>query len=382
MENFNFITNFISGQNTAKMFIRKPIGGDNGINGESFGREMEFLAANGVEEVIIDINSGGGSIVEGFAIYSAIKDAPLKTTTRVIGLAASMAGIISQAGDKRIILDYALFHSHGPQVPKGKTVEKELLNKMLGSLKTMISAKTDLPEDKVSAMLEGENVLTALEAKQKGFFDEIEVTKGLKPTLAVNNTIETLYEMANNFLTNNNEMSKLSEILKLENATEDQMVSSIEGLQNDLEAKTTELEAKTTDLEAKTTELEAKTTKLEELEAKTTELEANISEMKKAAATSLIENAIKSGQIKEESKTNWIEQATNDLEATKNLLSGISSSAKAVDLNNEIVVDEVVNERKEWDFQKWSQEDPKGLERMKNEDEVKFNELFNAYLEN
>ena len=368
MENFNFITNFISGQNTAKMFIRKPIGGDNGINGESFGREMEFLAANGVEEVIIDINSGGGSIVEGFAIYSAIKDAPLKTTTRVIGLAASMAGIISQAGDKRIILDYALFHSHGPQVPKGKTVEKELLNKMLGSLKTMISAKTDLPEEQVSAMLEGENVLTALEAKQKGFFDEIEITKGLKPTLAVNNDIETLYELTNNFLTNKNEMSKLSEILKLENATEDQMVSSIEGLQNDLEAKTTELEAKTT--------------KLEELEAKTTELEANISEMKKAAATSLIENAIKSGQIKEESKTNWIEQATNDLEATKNLLSGISSSAKAVDLNNEIVVDEVVNERKEWDFQKWSQEDPKGLERMKNEDEVKFNELFNAYLEN
>lgn len=356
------------------MFIRKPIGGENGINGEMFGREMEFLAANGVEDVIIDINSGGGSIVEGFAIYSAIKDAPLNTTTRVIGLAASMAGIISQAGDKRIILDYALFHSHGPQVPKGKTVEKELLNKMLGSLKTMISAKTDLPEEQVSAMLEGENVLTALEAKQKGFFDEIEITKGLKPTLAVNNDIETLYELTNNFLTNKNEMSKLSEILNLENATEDQLVSSVESLQNDLEAKTTELEAKST-------ELEAKVSQVEEAEAKVTELEANISEMKKEAATSLIENAIKSGKIKEESKTNWIEQATNDLEATKSLLSGISSSAKAVELENEIVVDEVVNERKEWDFQKWGQEDPKGLERMKNEDSEKFEALFNEYLE-
>lgn len=359
------------------MFIRKSIGGENGINGEVFGREMEFLAANGVEEVIIDINSGGGSIVEGFAIYSAIKDAPLKTTTRVIGLAASMAGIISQAGDKRVILDYALFHSHGPQVPKGKTVEKELLNKMLGSLKTMISAKTDLPEDKVSEMLEGENVLTAVEAKQKGFFDEIEVTRGLKPNLEVNNTIETLYELTNNFLTNNNEMSKLSEILKLENATETQICETVESLQ----ATAGEVEGLKNDLEAKTTELEAKVSEVEAAEAKVTELEANISEMKKEAATSLIENAIKSGQIKEESKTNWIEQATNDLEATKSLLSGISSSAKAVELSNEIVVDEVENERKEWDFQKWGQEDPKGLERMKNEDSEKFEALFNAYLE-
>ena len=384
MQNFDFITNYVEGRKSAKMFIRKPIGGDNGINGESFGREMEFLAMNGVEEVVIDINSSGGSIVEGFAIYSAIKDAPFKTITRVIGLAASMAGIISQAGDERIILDYALFHSHGPQVPKGKTVEKELLNKMLGSLKTMISAKTDLEESKVDEMLGGETVLTAVEAQKMGFFDEIERTKGIKPELMVSNSIETLYEMANNFLLNTNKMSKLNAVLGLDNATEEQVIESVESLKAEagkVEELTNELEAKTTELEAKTTELEAKTTELEELNNSKTELEATIKEMRTEAATSLIENAIKAGQIKEDARDSWISQATNDLEATKSLLSGITTSAKAADISNELNEEPSGDERKEWDFQKWSQEDPKGLERMKNESPEKFEELFNAYVE-
>ena len=202
MKNFDYITNYLPGQKAAKLSIKRPIDKDGakGINGDDFAKEMDFLAEVGVEEVVIEINSIGGSIKEGFSIFSAIKDAPFKTVTRVVGIAASMAGIISQAGDKRVIMDYGIFHAHGPQVPSGKKVDGDLLSKMLGSLKTMIGAKANLSEAQVSEILGKETVLTALEAKEMGFFDEIEITRGEKPELTLTNDLEALYEMANIYI--------------------------------------------------------------------------------------------------------------------------------------------------------------------------------------
>jgi len=385
MNSFDYITNFASGVKSAKVSIRRPISQDGvkGINGDNFAKELEFLAAQGVEEVTIDINSVGGSIKEGFSIFSAIKDAPFKTITRVIGLAASMAGIISQAGDHRVIVDFGLFHAHGPQVPKGAKVDATLLDKMLGSLKTMISAKAELSEAKVSEMLSKETVLTAVEATEMGFFDEIEQTRGIKPELIISNDIEALFMATNKFLINNNKMDKLGTLLAIENATEELVISSVEtlqaeaakveGLTNDLEAEVSKVEGLTNDLEAVKAEKEAEVSKV-------AELEASLTELKGQAATELIENAVKLGKIKADVSESWITAATNDLEGTKILLSGVTTSVKAPDLTNEINPDEKES-RKDWDFQKWGQEDPKGLEEMKNKTPKKFDDLLGAYLE-
>ena len=317
-----------------------------------------------------------GSIKEGFSIFSAIKDAPFKTITRVIGLAASMAGIISQAGNHRVIVDFGLFHAHGPQVPKGAKVDATLLDKMLGSLKTMISAKAELTEEKVSEMLGKETVLTAVEATQMGFFDEIEVTKGVKPDLVASNDIDALFQMTNEFLTNNTNMDKLGTLLAIENATEDLVIASVETLQAEA-GKVEDLEAKVSDLTNESTELK---TEKEALDAKVLELTNSIESLTTTAATELIENSIKLGKIKKEVSASWITAATNDLEGTKVLLSGIGTSVKAPDLNN--VVEVIENEdRKEWDFQKWGQEDPEGLQKMKNATPEKFNDLLDAYVE-
>ena len=160
MEAFSYITNFVSGIKTAKMSIDRPIDKDReeGITSYDFARELEYLVNEGVTDLTIDINSIGGSVVEGFGIFAAIKDSPINITTRVVGIAASMAGIISQAGDKRVIMDYGLFHAHGPQVPEGKVVEATLVNKMLESLKIMISSKANLSEDKITEIMSKESV--------------------------------------------------------------------------------------------------------------------------------------------------------------------------------------------------------------------------------
>lgn len=356
------------------MSLNRPIGGDNGpsINGADFAREMDFLAEAGVEEVVIEINSPGGNIKEGFSIFAAIKDAPFRTVTKVIGIAASMAGIISQAGDYRIIKDYGLFHAHGPQVPKGKEVEADLLNKMLESLKTMIRSKTSLSDEQVNALLGKETVLTAQEAFNMGLFDEIEETKGMKPELLVSNNVEALYEMANNFITKNDEMKNLNDFLQLENATEEQII-----------AKVTEIKAEAAKVEELNNELTAKTTEIESLTNELNTVKEANKALKLQAATDVVENAIKAGKIKEDSRESWINQAVNDLDVTRSLLSSFAGETKAVRINNALKVEGKKDEkesRKDWDFQKWGQEDPKGLEQLKADAPEEFEALLNAYI--
>lgn len=381
VKNFDYINNFSQGQEVAKMSVRRPIDADpvRGINGDQFAKEMEYLAALGVKEVIIDINSKGGNIKEGFSIFQAIKDYPGKTVTRVVGIAASMAGMISQAGDERVILDYGLFHTHGPQVPKGKKVEKGLVELMQGSLKTILTSKAGISEEKAEELLTGENLFTAVEAQEMGFFDRIESSKDVL-VLDASNSLDELYEMANEFInTKTDKMEKVVSFLGLENtANEEAVIKSLEELKNNAE-KVEELNNSLEESSAKVSELEAS---LEAEASKVTELENTVRELKKAAAESLINEFVEAGKLQKESAAKWLEMAENDLEATKELLSGLGSGvpAQAQEIVNELETEEVEN-RKDWTYDDWQKKDADGLLKMKNEKPEQFDELINAWLE-
>ena len=66
------------------------------------------------QNVDIYINSGGGSVFGGIAIYSMLKRHKGKKTVHVDGLAASIASVIALAGDEVIIPKYANFMIHNP----------------------------------------------------------------------------------------------------------------------------------------------------------------------------------------------------------------------------------------------------------------------------
>ena len=372
MENFEYITNYKKEDKAVKMSLRRPIDAnpDRGINGDTFAREMEFLASAGVEEVIIDINSKGGNIKEGFSIFQSIKDYPGKTTTRVIGIAASMAGMISQAGDERVIMDYGLFHTHGPQVPSGAKADKKLIEIMKGSLKTILKSKAGITDEESEKLLNGENLFTAVEALNLGFFDRIE-SSGEAVKLDANNTIDELYILANNFLNNHksNTMKEVITFLGLENeANEEQVLNSVKELKNEA----LKIEELTNSLKEQTEALEIAKKEAEELENK-------VKDLKNLAAYDLINEKVKSGLIKAESVEAWQKLAVNNLDETKELLNSLSVTVKAEEIEEEIKPEETEN-RKEWDFQQWSQDAPKELEKMKNEQPEKFEELLNNYI--
>ncbi len=69
----------------------------------------------GSEDVLITINSPGGSVFQGLEMFSMIQNHPGNTETRVVSLAASMGSVLALAGDKKSIEDTAMFFIHNAQ---------------------------------------------------------------------------------------------------------------------------------------------------------------------------------------------------------------------------------------------------------------------------
>lgn len=75
----------------------------------------EFLKnLDNVQEINLHINSGGGSVFAGIAIYNMLKRHSAKITTYIDGIAASIASVIACAGDKIIIPANGTFMVHKP----------------------------------------------------------------------------------------------------------------------------------------------------------------------------------------------------------------------------------------------------------------------------
>lgn len=72
-----------------------------GVNAEDFVRDISAITA---PKIRVEINSPGGDVFDGIAIYNALRTHPAHVTTRVDGIAASIASVIAQAGDHRVVL--------------------------------------------------------------------------------------------------------------------------------------------------------------------------------------------------------------------------------------------------------------------------------------
>lgn len=71
-----------------------------GVNATDFAAALDMIDTPNIR---VEINSPGGDVFDGIAIYQALRNHPSHVTTRVDGIAASIASIIAQAGDTRIV---------------------------------------------------------------------------------------------------------------------------------------------------------------------------------------------------------------------------------------------------------------------------------------
>ncbi len=132
------------------------------------------------KEISIYLQSPGGHVTAGLAIYDTIQFLTCDVATYCIGLAASMGAILLTAGTrgKRYALPNAKVMIHQPlggaqgQASDISIQAKEIL-KTKERLNGIIAAHTGQPLDKVSKDAERDFYLTAQEAKDYGLIDEV-----------------------------------------------------------------------------------------------------------------------------------------------------------------------------------------------------------------
>lgn len=127
-----------------------------------------------IEEINIHINSPGGSVFEGIAIFNFLKTHKAKKNVFVDGLAASMGSILAMVGDEITIYDNAFFMIHDPWVMMSGNAdelvkEAEFLRKIEATMAAIYAEKTGLEEAEILELMHAETWFTGEEAKEKGF---------------------------------------------------------------------------------------------------------------------------------------------------------------------------------------------------------------------
>ena len=126
------------------------------------------------------INSPGGSVTAGMAIYDTMQYIKADVSTICIGMAASMGAFLLAAGTKgkRLALPNAEIMIHQPSAgTKGQITDMAIHLKRLESIKQrmneILSENTGQPLERVAADCERDNFMTAEEARVYGLVDQV-----------------------------------------------------------------------------------------------------------------------------------------------------------------------------------------------------------------
>jgi HK97 family phage prohead protease len=81
----------------ATVWIYDEVGGSFGVEAEQFARDLDEITAR---EILVRVNSPGGSVFDGIAIYNSLRQHPARIVVSVDSLAANIASVIAMAGDE------------------------------------------------------------------------------------------------------------------------------------------------------------------------------------------------------------------------------------------------------------------------------------------
>jgi ATP-dependent Clp protease protease subunit len=160
------------------LFLYDVIGAEmfGGIGAKQFAEELSTIPENST--INIRINSPGGDVFEGVAIYSLLSQSKQKKIVCVDGLAASIASVIAMAGDKVKIMPEAEVMVHQAWVmAAGNAGELRALADRLeatdSNIRSIYSRKTGLEESKLVDLMAAETWMSASKAVELKFADEI-----------------------------------------------------------------------------------------------------------------------------------------------------------------------------------------------------------------
>lgn len=147
-----------------------------GITAKDFAAELDGIKA---PEITLRINSSGGDVFDGFAIYNLLRDHPAKITTVVDGFAASIASVIALAGDEIHVHEASVVMIHDPWgvgIGNAKELRQlaDVLDKSIAApMAKLYADRMDRPIDEIRNLMESETWYTGEEAVESGFADTL-----------------------------------------------------------------------------------------------------------------------------------------------------------------------------------------------------------------
>ncbi|WP_281645555.1 head maturation protease, ClpP-related [Parendozoicomonas sp. Alg238-R29] len=151
-----------------------------GVTAKGFIDEMEAVDGE-ITDIEMHINSPGGNVYDGVAIYNYLKRHAAKVTVYIDGEASSIASVIAMAGDEIIMPENGLVMIHDPMAGVCGYLNAPELRDMADKLDVVKNgilsayrAKTGKDDDELWALLEAETYMDATQAHELGFVDTIE----------------------------------------------------------------------------------------------------------------------------------------------------------------------------------------------------------------
>jgi ATP-dependent Clp endopeptidase proteolytic subunit ClpP len=156
----------------AEICLYDVIGGWDGVSAKDFRRDLK--AAGDIDLIHLRINSPGGSVFDGLAIYNTLKSHKARVVTHVDGLAASMASVVAMAGDEIEMPANAFLMIHNPSdiaIGDAEDLRKtaDLLDQVKAQLSEIYAGKSGKTADAVAKLMDEETWLDGQTAVDEGF---------------------------------------------------------------------------------------------------------------------------------------------------------------------------------------------------------------------
>lgn len=212
-------------ENTAELILYGEISdiswwGDE-VTPKQFKEDLDALGD--IDTLNVYINSPGGDVFAGQAIYSMLKRHKATINVYVDGLAASIASLIAMAGDKVIMPANAMMMVHNPwtfAVGNANDFRKlaDDMDKIRDSMVVAYESRSALTTDEIIELLDAETWLSAEDCLEYGFCDEIEETKEIAACVDTKyfSMYKNIPESLNEVKNSDKELKKKKLLLELE----------------------------------------------------------------------------------------------------------------------------------------------------------------------
>lgn len=146
-----------------------------GVSAKNFLNDLRGVAS---ETVHVEINSPGGDVFAGLAIYNGLRASGKTINVKVLGLAASAASLVAMAGDEIEMPENSFMMVHNPWgFAMGDAEEMrstaDVLDKISAGLVSTYAKRTGKSEEEITALLSAETWMTAQEAVDAGFATKV-----------------------------------------------------------------------------------------------------------------------------------------------------------------------------------------------------------------